>query len=182
MGGQQGVAVPVRPAQVSLRGATADDSVCQCHRRRTPNSQPTNQPTSRTKSKSSFTFRQPCMHHPHCMRAAHLRAPWMLLAPALRRPARSNRCSPVRVGAASLPATGDRPLAPLPSAQHHITTQSCEQAGSCGICLFVSPGATAGHHPRRTEPVPWPSRGVVARDSTSLVKTADEVVAIPWHV
>ena len=62
------VAVSGQPR--SLRGATADDSVCQCYRRRTPNSQPTNQPTSRTKSKSSFTFRQPCMHHPHCMRAA----------------------------------------------------------------------------------------------------------------
>ena len=38
------VAVSGQPR--SLRGATADDSVCQCYRRRTPNSQPTNQPTN----------------------------------------------------------------------------------------------------------------------------------------
>lgn len=69
MGSQQGWLCPASPGLCAARQPmTACASATDAGRRTA--SQPTNQPTSRTKSKSSFTFRQPCMHHPHCMRAA----------------------------------------------------------------------------------------------------------------
>lgn len=117
------VAVSGQPR--SLRGATADDSVCQCYRRRTPNSQPTNQPTNQSNKVQVQFYLSATLHAPPSL---HARRPppsamdgagCCTATPSALKPLQPSSCrGSVPPGHHRGPTAGATPLGPT---SHHDT-------------------------------------------------------------